>query len=214
MIEQLKQWEGNFGEEYTKRNIYTSEEVNDLYLLRYGVSRTSMNKDFIGSFNKDIIILEIGTNIGIQLNLLFKMGFKNLYGIEINPYAIKMFHEINKGLPIYVIRASAFDIPFKNNYFDLVFTSGFLIHISPRDINRIMNEIYRCTKNYIWCFEYFEGTGYKEVPYRGKSNLLWKTNFNKLFLNNYSDLKLIKECFYPNTENLNLIDHMFLLEKI
>ncbi len=213
MTEQLKEWTGEFGKEYTKRNLTTPEGVDNLYLSMYGITRTSINKDFIDFLDRDIRILEVGTNVGLQLNLLSKMGFQNLYGIEINPSAIEISHEINKGFPIYIIKASAFDIPFKDNWFDLVCTSGILIHIHPKDVYTAMSEIYRCTKKYIWCLEYFTNEGYKEIIYRGKSNLLWKTDFKKLFLDNFPKLKLIKEHFFPYIKNPDLVDQMFLLEK-
>lgn len=141
------------------------------------------------------------------------MGFQNLYGIEVNPFAIKNSQELNKGLPIYILKGSAFDIPFKDNWFDLIFTSGVLIHIHPKDIYAAVTEIHRCTRKYIWCFEYFSEEGYKEVIYREKTNLLWKTNFKKIFLDNFSNLKLIKEQFFRYIKNPDLIDQMFLLEK-
>jgi len=141
------------------------------------------------------------------------MGFKNLYGIEINSYAIKVFREVNKGLPFYIIKASAFDIPFKDNYFDLVFTSGVLIHIHPKDIKISINEIYRCSKKYIWGLEYFSDKGYEEVNYRRKSKMLWKTNFRKLYLEVFPKLKSVKEELFSYIEEPHLIDQMFLFEK-
>ncbi len=213
MTEQLKEWTGEFGKEYTKRNLITPEGVDNTYLSKYGVTRTSINKDFIDFLDRDVKILEVGTNIGLQLNLLSKLGFKNLYGIEINPSAIEISHKLNESLPIYIIKASAFDIPFKDKWFDLVFTSGVLIHIHPNDMINATKEIYRCTNKHIWCFEYFAPEGYKEIIYRGKSNLLWKTDFKKIFLDNFSDLKLMKEQLFSYKNGPDLIDQMFLLEK-
>jgi pseudaminic acid biosynthesis-associated methylase len=213
MTEQLQEWGKEFGNEYTQRNLLTAKEVENSYLLRYGFTRTSMNKLFLDFLDRDIRILEVGTNVGLQLNLLSTLGFKNLYGIEINPSAIEISHKINESLPIYIIKASAFDIPFKDKWFDLVFTSGVLIHIHPNDMINATKEIYRCTNKYIWCFEYFSPEGYKEIIYRGKSNLLWKTDFKKVFLDNFSDLKLMKEQFFPYKNEPDLIDQMFLLEK-
>jgi len=51
---------------------------------------------------------------------------------------------------INIIHGVADDIPFKDGYFDMVFTSGVLIHISPGNINRVLDEIYRCSREYIW----------------------------------------------------------------
>jgi len=42
------------------------------------------------------------------------MGFKNLYGVEINKKAIEISKSITKN--IYIIQGSALDIPFKDNY--------------------------------------------------------------------------------------------------
>jgi len=206
---QITKWKDKFGKEYTNRNALTLDKLEQMYENNYGLSRTGLNNIFIGKFNHSIKILEIGSNIGNQLLLLQKMGFKNLYGIEINDYAIELSKQRTNNINI--IQGSAFDIPFKNEYFDLVFTSGVLIHIAPHDINLVLNEIYRCTKKYIWGFEYYEEK-YTEILYRGKKDLLWKANFAQLYLNLFENLKLIKEkkIKYLNNDN---IDVMFLLKK-
>lgn len=213
MNKQKKEWGNKFGEEYTRRNMLTPSELNKLYSSRYGFTRTEMNHEFLEFLDKDIMILEVGSNIGNQLNLLSKMGFKNLYGLEINSLAIETSNRLNEGLPIYVIKGDALDIPFKDSFFDLVYTSGVLIHIDPENIRKVINEVFRCSKRYIWGFEYYHAEGYIEIEYRGKKDMLWKTDFKKLYLRNYPQLKLIKEKYYSYNENNDLIDQMFLLEK-
>lgn len=206
---QITKWKDKFGKEYTNRNALTLDELERLHENNYGVSRTKLNNIFIGKFDHSIKILEVGSNIGNQLLLLQKMGFKNLYGIEINEYAVELSKQrVNN---INIIQGSAFDIPFKNEYFDLVFTSGVLIHIAPHDINLVLNEVYRCTKKYIWGFEYYEEK-YTEIIYRGEKDLLWKANFPKMYLDLFNDLKLVKEkkMKYLNGNNIDVI---FLLEK-
>lgn len=206
---QMKEWMSDFGKKYTTRNALTLDEMNEMYWEKFGMSREDLNNLFIDEMNRNIKILEVGSNIGNQLLLLQKMGFKNLYGIEINNYAVEVSKSRTKNINI--IQGSAFDIPFKNKYFDLVFTSGLLIHIAPHDINLVLNEIYRCTKEYIWGFEYYEEK-YTEIIYRGKKDLLWKANFPQLYLNLFKSIKLIKEkkIKYLNDDN---IDVMFLLKK-
>jgi len=206
---QITKWKDKFGKEYTNRNALTLDELERMYKNNFGLSRTELNNIFIGKFNHSIKILEVGSNIGNQLLLLQKMGFKNLYGIEINDYAVELSKQRTNNINI--IQGSAFDIPFKNEYFDLVFTSGVLIHVAPHDINLVLNEIYRCTKEYIWGFEYYEEK-YTEIIYRGKKDLLWKANFAQLYLNLFKNLKLIKEkkLKYINDNNIDL---MFLLKK-
>lgn len=92
-----------------------------------------------------------------------------------------------------------------------MFTSGLLIHIAPSDIKVVIQEIHRCTKKYIWGFEYYADK-YTEIVYRGKKNLLWKANFPKIYLELFKNLKLVKEkrLKYLNNDN---IDAMFLLKK-
>jgi len=206
---QEKKWKGKFGKDYTLRNFLSIREVERLYIEKYGVRRTKLNKEFLGNLSRSMKILEVGANIGIQLDFLQKMGFKNLYGIEINRKAIEFSKSITKNINI--IQGSALDIPFKDNYFDLAFTSGLLIHISPSDIKKVMREIYRTSKKYIWGFEYY-APHYTQVLYRGKKNILWKTNFPKLYLALFKDLKLVKEKKIKYLHNEN-IDVMFLLKK-
>ncbi len=206
---QEKEWERKFGKDYTLRNLLEMKEVNKLYRQYFGITRTNLNKEFLGNLDPAIKILEVGANIGIQLAFLQKMGFRELYGIEINRKAVELSKSITKNIDI--VQGSALDIPFKDGYFDLVFTSGVLVHISPLDIKKALKEIYRCAKKYIWGWENYADK-YTEIPYRGKKNMLWKANFAELYLNLFKDLKLIKEkkLKYLNSEN---VDIAFLLKK-
>jgi len=209
IAKQTEEWMGNFGDRYTKRNALTVDEANKSYKKRFGISKIELNSLFLGKLDRAIKILEVGSNIGNQLLLLQRMGFKNLYGIEINSYAIEFFRKRAKDIS--VVQGSAFDIPFKDKFFDLVFTSGLLIHIAPTDINIVMEEIHRCARKYIWGFEYY-AEEYSEIVYRGKKNLLWKADFPRLYCNFFEDIELIKEKRLKYSHNDNL-DIMFLLGK-
>lgn len=206
---QEKKWKRKFGKDYTLRNPSSTKEMERLYLKNYGITRTQLNKEFLGNLNRSLKILEIGPNVGTQLMLLQKMGFKNLFGLEINRQAIEISKSITKNIDI--IEGSALDIPFKDDYFDLVFTAGVLIHISPANIKTALREIHRCAKQYIWGFEY-HANKHTEVLYRGKRGLLWKANFSEIYLKNFKDLKLIKEKKLKYLDNKNT-DSMFLLKK-
>lgn len=212
MMKQTKQiifWATRQGDEYTKRNPKSIKELDDLYAGEYGVTRNKMNSDFLKGLKKDIRILEVGANIGLQLEVLRSMGFKNLLGIEINDFAVR---EAKRIFPqVDVIKGSAFDLPFRDKYFDIVFTSGVLMHISPKDIRRALNEIYRTSRRYIFGFEYFALCP-TEVEYRGRSSLLYKRNFLELYLKSFLDLRGVKEKRFPVNGSEN-ITQMFLLKK-
>lgn len=202
-------WRGAFGKEYTDRNALSDEQMENLYLKNYGLNRTSMNGRFLGSWDRSLRILEVGANVGNQLRCLQKMGFTSLYGIELQEYAVEMAKQSTRGINL--VSGQAGDIPFRSGFFDVVFTSGVLIHIAPAEIGAVLTEIHRCSKQYIWGFEYF-AEKYTEVNYRGHEGLLWKTDFAKLYLDNFADLRLVQEERFKYL-NADLIDTMFLLEK-
>jgi pseudaminic acid biosynthesis-associated methylase len=206
---QVAAWIGEFGIEYTDRNAMSTEEVDAMYRRNFHISRTELNATFVGGMDRSIRILEVGSNVGNQLLLLQHMGFKRLYGIEVQSYAVELSKSRSKGINI--IEGTAFDIPFKDAYFDLVFTSGVLVHISPSDITAAMQELYRCTRTYVWGFEYYADE-YTEVVYRDHSNLLWKADFAKLYLQLFNELELVKEKHLRYLDSDNM-DSMFLLRK-
>ncbi len=205
---QYETWISDFGIQYTDRNNMTPEQLNDLYVRRFGIPRYLMNKDFIGDFSRDMKVLEVGCNVGLQLQMLQNMGFKNLYGIEIQPYALEIARLKTQGINI--IKGDLLDIPFKDNYFDMVFTSGVLIHVSPDSLLSAIKEVARCTNRYIWCYEYYTESITK-VEWRGRDDILWRGNYDELFLKG-GNLKLCKRKLYNYLETKNT-DIMFLLEK-
>jgi len=207
--DQIQQWSSEFGKEYTERNPHTIEVMDELYEKQFGLTRTELNLTFLDNFARSIKILEVGSNVGAQLHGLQSIGFKSLYGIELQPYAVEVSKQNTKNINL--IQGSALDIPFKDSYFDLVFTSGVLIHINPDDIDLAIREVYRCTNEYIWGFEYYADK-YSEIPYRGQRNLLWKANFAKLYIDKFTDLELVMEKRIKYLDNDN-VDSMYLLKK-
>ena len=203
-------WKTNFGEEYNHRNNFDNKALDDVYISDIGISRTEMNEEFIGNLNRDIKILEVGCNIGMQLVNLNEMGFRNLYGIELQPHAVELAKQKTKGMNI--IQGTAYDIPFKDEYFDLVFTSRVLIHMNPNEINKAIREIVRCSKEYIYGNEYYADELTEIKNYHGQNNIAWKRNFPQLYLDNFPELKLLKEEKYKYTFNDDL-DTTYLFKK-
>ena len=209
ITEQASKWSGAFGREYTDRNPQSIEEMEELYTRNYGLSRTELNRRFLDNLDRSMRILEVGSNVGNQLLCLQRMGFGALYGIELQSYAVEISKSKSKNINI--IQGEASNIPFKDGYFDMVFTSGVLIHIAPKNLQDVLGEIHRCTKKYIFGFEYYSDET-KEIAYRGNSDLLWKADFAGKYLGLFDDLALAKEerIKYLGNEN---VDEMFLLKK-
>jgi len=209
--QQEKFWQSSFGQDYTRRNLYINPAALDnFYKKRLGVSRSEMNKNFLRGL-KIKNILEAGCNTGNQLILLQKQGYNNLYGFDIQRDTVEMAKQYSKGINI--IEGSIFDVPFKSDYFDLVFTSGVLIHIAPKHLKCAMQEIYRVSKKYIWGYEYFSEK-YQTIEYRGHKDRLWKGNFADIYLKYFPDTQLIKEQKFSSLSNPQEVDTMFLLKKI
>lgn len=204
---QIRTWTGDFGREYTDRNEYTPAELDELYRQNYGIRRTELNERFLASISRDARILEVGCNMGNQLLLLQQMGFSNLHGIEIQSYALDLAKKRHPSATL--TQATAFAIPYPDRFFDLVFTSGVLIHIAPTDLPRALAELHRCTREWIWGFEYF-APEVTEVTYRGHKSLLWKTDYARLYLRQFEDLELVREERLPYRGNDN-VDTAFLL---
>jgi pseudaminic acid biosynthesis-associated methylase len=207
--EQMSVWTGEFGAEYTRRNALTPEEVDELYRLRFGITRTALNERFIGHLPRDVRILEVGTNIGNQLQLLSRQGFSELYGIELQWGALDI---ARRNLPrANLVQGTALDIPFRDGFFDVVYTAGVLIHIGPTDLATAQREIVRCSSRYVWGDEYY-APAFQEIDYRGHANLLWKGDYSRLYLERFPELTLVREERLPYKDE-PLSDTMFLLEK-
>lgn len=207
--EQIDFWQGQFGADYNVRNNFSQNEWDQFYIKTWGITKIKMNQKCIGDLPKDSKILEIGSNIGMQLAGLQRMGFTNLYGIEIQKDAVELSKKNTENINI--IQGSAFDIPFRDKYFDIVFTSGVLIHIAPKELPNVMDEMVRCSSKYIWGFEYFEDE-VTDIEYRGNKGFLWKADYAKLFLNRFPTLSILKKDFYKYVDNNN-VDCMYLLSK-
>lgn len=206
---QLQHWRSDFGREYTDRNSLTVEALDALYRKNYGVARTELNQRFLADLPRSARILEVGCNEGNQLCALREMGFQNLYGIEIQDYALR---KARTRLPdAQLALATAFEIPYPDGFFDLVFTSGVLIHIAPADLPKALREIHRCTGRFIWGFEYYSPQT-MEVRYRGHQSLLWKADYARLYLNLFEDLDPVREQHIAYLGDAN-VDSMFLLSR-
>lgn len=203
-------WKGDFGKEYTDRNKWSNDEEWDkIYLDTWGLTKLEINNKVLRDVPRDIKILEVGCNYGAQLRGLQRMGFTNLYGVELQSYAVEESKKVYSGLNI--ITGSGFDLPFKNGFFDLVCTNGVLIHISPNDHSAFMKEIYRCSNKYIMGWEYYN-VEIKELNYRDNQGYMWKADYSKIYQNNFPGLKEKSKHLVKYLANENE-DAIFLLKK-
>lgn len=208
MSSQLNIWEGGFGNDWMERNCHSLASLNDLYTRFYGITRTTLNEEFLSDLDKSLKVLEVGAGNGNQLLALQSRGFSNLYAIEPNAYGLKLLKERTIAS---AVKGNAFDIPFKDGFFDLVLTSGLLNDIAHKDLLPAMQEIYRCSNRYIFGYEYFSEKPTTK-PYRGLKNVLFKGDYVKLWKNGFPGLTLLKErrLYFLNNDD---VTQVFLFEK-
>lgn len=206
---QEQEWCGKIGADYTDRSTLSVEELDSLYLRLLGITRADLNQQFLGRLPRSLQILEVGCNIGMQLRHLQNLGFWNLQGIELQQYALDRLC-VEK---VETRQGSATDLPYLDKSFDLVLTSGVLIHIHPDNLSRALSEIERCTRRYIWGFEYFSEV-LQEITWRKWEDMLWSADYATLFLNQFPNLTLLNRWSAPYSgSSQGLVASMYLLEK-
>lgn len=177
-LEQL--WSGEFGNAYVERNSSA------------GQHREPFWSQIVHEFPARRV-LEVGCNLGANLGWISKsMPPGQVYGVDVNPTALRRlrqeFPDVN------TLIAPARDLPFRDAWFDLVFTMGVLIHQPESTLPLCMAEIMRCSRQYILCGEYFAPQT-TEVRYRDQSGALFKRNYGFLYQELFPELRLRKQGF-------------------
>lgn len=85
-------------------------------------------------------VLDVGCGIGNLVWALRKIGIK-AYGIDPSKTAQKYCRSLK-----YCQYTNTKKLPYKNSYFDLVYTHEVLEHLTPRDLSLLINELLRVSK--------------------------------------------------------------------
>jgi pseudaminic acid biosynthesis-associated methylase len=212
---QLRTWTSRFGREYTDRNGFTLDEIDEAFADKFGIRKTEIYRQLVGPGRLPAgRVLEVGCNIGLQLRMLERANpGLELHGLEPQEYALAKARAAAPHLSFH--QGTAFALPFPDGAFDLVMTNGVLIHLAPTDLPAALTEICRVSRRLILSHEYFAPTTV-EIPYHGQSGLLWKTDFAKRYLEQQPTLSALEIRYYPYAERYggpSLVDQVALLEK-
>jgi pseudaminic acid biosynthesis-associated methylase len=179
-------WAGDFGNKYIDRN--SSEEL--LY------SKVMMWTRMLRSAKNVSSIREFGCNIGLNLVALKKLHPKlKLFGHEINEEAVLKANEFNVAK---IKRESIID-KIEDEPVDLTFTSVVLIHINPKHLSNVYENLVNGTNRYVLVSEYYNPTPI-EIDYRGHSEKMYKRDFAGELIDNYG-LKLVDYGFLYKRDN-------------
>ena len=171
-------------EGYWRRPDDGSNQPEDYLNPQRGHSRSRFLLELIGNrLAPSTGALEVGCNVGRNLQHLADSGWAPLAGIEINPEAVRLLHEHQPGLgaaDIYNEPAETALTGIEDGSFGLVFTMAVLVHIHPEVAETVFDGMARvCDRTLIviedehtsasWRHfkrEYrsvFEGRGLKQV---------------------------------------------------
>ncbi|HUJ59417.1 MAG TPA: pseudaminic acid biosynthesis-associated methylase [Kofleriaceae bacterium] len=173
---QLALWRSDFGRAYTDRNDRDKPERVESWRRVLGEIAPAR-------------VLEVGCNIGWNLVYLSRLGVPELYGIE--PQADAVARARSRNPAFGVLQGTAFDLPFRDGYFDLAFTSGVLIHIAPDTIDAALDELHRVSRRWIVAIEY-DHPSEQEIAYRGHAGALWKRDHGALWMRRFPSLRLVR----------------------
>jgi len=171
-------WGGEKGTQYTDDSMLMTEEEK-LFERKHGITLESVYDEFFGELDRNYRILEIGCNVGHKLRRLSYMGFKNLYGIDINPFAVAKCKATFDN--VHVVQGNALEWETGEEY-DLVMTNFVQQHINPKQQVAMANKIKSLSTKYVFFLEFWDKSEEPiEVEWRGMKGTTWKRDWTKLY---------------------------------
>jgi pseudaminic acid biosynthesis-associated methylase len=190
-------WSGQFGDTYVDRNRDAGANRRPFW-------------EMIGKRFPSRNVLEVGCNLGANLRWIAGgVAPKDVYGVDIN---LKALQELRRLLPeVNALWSPARELPFRDRWFDLVFTMGVLIHQPESTLPLVMEEIVRCSRRYVLCGEYYADQK-TEVSYRDQTGALFKRDYGRLYQELFPELHLCQTGFLSRDEGWDDVTY-WLFEK-
>ena len=190
-------WAGEFGDAYVERNSALDVRRADFW---HGILEGLAVRS----------VLEIGCGQGANLGPIAALpGNPVVWGVDVNEAALG---RVRANVPgVNAIRAVARELPFRDRWFDLVFTMGVLIHQPEETLPLVMAEIVRCSGRFVLWGEYHADER-TETPYRGQRGALVKRDYGRLYRELFPELRLRAEGFLAPEDGFDRVTWQ-LLEK-
>lgn len=185
---QLDQWRGDFGNAYIERNPPSEEAVRNRV-----VGFATILNHLQGSPPRSIF--EGGCNIGLNLRALRRLSDAALYAVEPNAQARARLLDDGIIDADRLKDATLAELPFADASFDLVFTSGVLIHIPEEALDQSCRELHRLARKFLLSIEYFSPQT-ETLKYRGYDDLLFKRDYGETWLRLFPDLEPVAQGFF------------------
>lgn len=173
-------WAGPFGDAYADRNAVLDDRRGAFWReLLAGIEVSS--------------VLEVGCGQGGNLRPIAGLVEPAaIWGIDISATAVDRARANAPGTNI--VLGPARDLPFRDRWFDLVFTIGVLIHQPETTLPLVLAEIVRCSRRYVLWAEYHASQA-TEVPYHDASGALFKRDYGRIYAELFPELSIVREGF-------------------
>lgn len=199
--EQEAFWAGEFGDDYTQRNVGEQWVASNLALFTKVLARTENVRS----------VLELGANLGLNLRALRQLlPHAELAAVEINAKAVA---ELKRLDGITVHHTSILEFKPKRPS-DFVFLKGVLIHLSPDKLPQVYDLMHDASARYICLAEYYNPSPVA-IAYRGHTDRLFKRDFAGELMKRHAGLRLLDYGFVYHGDLNHPQDDItwFLLEK-
>jgi 2-polyprenyl-3-methyl-5-hydroxy-6-metoxy-1,4-benzoquinol methylase len=172
------------------------DEMNNPHGYWQGGKRSeylvSLVKQYVES---DASIIELGCSVGSNLNHLWKAGYHNLSGIEINQEALKLMKQNSPEMQVITYEGSIEDRIEELAEYDLVFTMAVLEHIHS-DSEWVFSEMARIAKRYLITIEgEIKNVSELHIP-RNYRNIFEGLGLQQIYENHLSQKEGLNTNFY------------------
>jgi SAM-dependent methyltransferase len=100
--------------------------------------------------------------------------------------------------------ATARALPFRDGWFDLVYTVAVLMHQPDPVLPLAMHEIVRCSRRWVLCAEYYADEP-TELEWRAPGALI-KRDFTREYVERFPDLTLVEEGFLDSEDGFDRVN--------
>lgn len=144
----IKEWRGEKGDVWYRRNPTDLTATNESWSERYGVQKTWAVHDALRSVERGGAWLELGCAAGAHMQILGQAGLGPLYGLDVNVSSLAL---APRGK---VAQADAAVLPFRDAAVRGIATSGTLMHCGPQErMSRTLLEMLRVARDYLFVIE-------------------------------------------------------------
>jgi|LakMenE18May11ns_1017448.scaffolds.fasta_scaffold9815370_2 ubiquinone/menaquinone biosynthesis C-methylase UbiE len=163
----IKKYTLKFSKDYNSRN---QKERDHKYFTSEPLARKIIS--IVKNYNHKIKALEIGCGNGDRIKYLKNLKLKNLNISGVDPASDSVFSK----------KGATYNLPFKNNTFDLVYYAFCLYMVKPEDLINSLYECNRVTKKKSWIIIYdFYSKNFVKKKYKHFNTQITKMDYTKMF---------------------------------